>query len=64
MKPFVVPAGSARLFDLIKAKDQKFLNAFYFAVKDTLVAPDIKRGTEIAYDKASGKTHRLVTLMG
>ena len=49
LKPFEAPNNSQRLFDLIQLKDEKFLNAFYFAIKDTLVAADIKIGTEIAF---------------
>jgi structural maintenance of chromosome 4 len=38
------------------------LNAFYFAVKDTLVAEDIKIGTNIAFNQ--GRNYRVVTLNG
>ena len=36
LKSFQAPAGSQRLFDLVKPKNDKFLNTFYFAMKDTL----------------------------
>jgi chromosome segregation ATPase len=37
-----------RLFDLVKAKEEKFLTAFYFALRDTLVAKDLDQATRIA----------------
>lgn len=36
-----------RLFDLVKAKEDKFLTAFYFALRDTLVAKDLDQATRI-----------------
>lgn len=41
-KSFRAPTGSKRLYDLITPKDEKFLDAFYYALKDTLVTSDIK----------------------
>ena len=41
-KAYKAPNGSKRLYDLITPKDEKFLDAFYYALKDTLVTPDIK----------------------
>jgi chromosome segregation ATPase len=32
------------------SKDEKFLNTFYYALKNTLVVKDIKTGTHIAYN--------------
>ena len=49
---------------MITPKDEKFLNAFYFALKDTLVAADIKIGTHIAFNAVPGKKFRVVTLVG
>ena len=63
-KPFQAPPNSHRLFDLVQSKDQKFLNAFYFALKDTLVANDIKIASEIAFKNNQGKKHRVVTIKG
>ena len=37
-----------RLFDLVKPKEDKFLTAFYFALRDTLVAKDLDQATRIA----------------
>ena len=50
-----------RLFDLIKVQDESVLPAFYYAIRDTLVAKDMEQATRIAY----GKTRfRVVTLGG
>ncbi len=45
---FFSPEGVPRLFDLVKAKEEKFLTAFYFALRDTLVAKDLDQATRIA----------------
>lgn len=51
-----------RLFDLVKPKDAKFLPAFYFALRDTLVAGNLDDAMKIAYQ---GKTRfRVVTEEG
>ena len=51
-----------RLFDLVKPKDAKYLPAFYFALRDTLVAPNLDDAMKIAYQ---GKQRfRVVTLDG
>jgi structural maintenance of chromosome 4 len=60
-RAFQVPQSSQRLFDLIESKDEKFLNAFYFATKDTLVCDDIKIGTHVAFNSVQGRTFRVVT---
>jgi structural maintenance of chromosome 4 len=49
---------------LITPKDEKFLDAFYFALRDTLVAGDIKVGTQIAFNAVPGRKFRVVTLAG
>ena len=41
------PENVPRLFDLVKAKEDKFLTAFYFALRDTLVAKDLDQATRI-----------------
>ena len=41
------PENVPRLFDLVKPKDDKFLTAFYFALRDTLVAKDLDQATRI-----------------
>ncbi len=48
-KPFEEPANSKRLFDLVKIQDPKFADAFYFALKDTLVCENIDTASKIAY---------------
>ena len=51
-----------RLFDLVNPKDAKYLPAFYFALRDTLVAPSLDTAMKIAYQ---GKQRfRVVTLDG
>ena len=41
------PENVPRLFDLVKAKEDKFRTAFYFALRDTLVAKDLDQATRI-----------------
>ncbi|CAB3359778.1 Hypothetical predicted protein [Cloeon dipterum] len=43
------PENVPRLFDLIKVEDERVLPAFYFAVRDTLVANDLNQATRIAF---------------
>jgi structural maintenance of chromosome 4 len=61
-REFKAPPKSERLFDLIKPKEDQYLPAFYYALRNTLVSPDLDTATKIAYD---GNTrHRVVTLNG
>ena len=53
--------NAERLFDLVKIKNNKFINAFYFALRDTLVANDLKTASNIAYGSIR---RRVVTLNG
>ncbi|XP_033759958.1 structural maintenance of chromosomes protein 4-like isoform X2 [Pecten maximus] len=55
------PENVPRLFDLVKTKDDSYLPAFYFALRDTLVANDLEQATRIAYGKTR---YRVVTLQG
>lgn len=55
------PENVPRLFDLIKAKDSKFLPAFYHSLQNTLVAKDLAQANRIAY---GAKRWRVVTLDG
>lgn len=55
------PETVPRLFDLVKTKEEKILPAFYFALRDTLVANDLDQATRIAYGKTR---YRVVTLQG
>jgi structural maintenance of chromosome 4 len=60
-KEFKAPENVPRLFDLIKVRDEKFRTAFYFALRDTVVAQDIDQATRIAY---TPPRYRVVTLQG
>ena len=55
------PENVPRLFDLIKVNDPSLRPAFYFAVRDTLVAKDLEQATRIAYGAVR---YRVVTLNG
>lgn len=55
------PENVPRLFDLIKAKDPKFLPAYYHSLQNTLVATDLAQANRIAY---GAKRWRVVTLDG
>lgn len=61
LAPISTPEGAPRLFDLIKAKENKFRPAFYHALQDTLVANDLAQANRIAYGV---KRWRVVTLDG
>jgi len=64
-KVFKTPKGAHRLFDLIDLKDKRFANAFFFAVRNTLVAKDLDSATKIAFSGKDGKARfRVVTLNG
>ncbi|XP_070213062.1 structural maintenance of chromosomes protein 4-like [Littorina saxatilis] len=60
-RKITTPENVPRLFDLIKVKDGKILPAFYYAIRDTLVAKDLEQATRIAYGKTR---YRVVTLHG
>lgn len=67
-QPFRAVAGPSgqpapRLFDLVQVKDRQFLPAFYYALRDTLVAKDLDEATVIAYQGSQCK-FRVVTLDG
>ncbi|XP_062706860.1 structural maintenance of chromosomes protein 4 [Aedes albopictus] len=55
------PENVHRLFDLIRVEDERVLPAFYFALRDTLVAENLDQGQRIAY---GAKRYRVVTLGG
>ena len=50
-----------RLFDLVKVNNPDIRPAFYFALRDTLVAKDLDQAMRIAYGKTC---YRVVTLAG
>jgi structural maintenance of chromosome 4 len=55
------PENVPRLFDLIKVKDERVKPAFYFGLRDTLVANTIEQASRVAY----GRTRfRVVSLTG
>ncbi|XP_071085692.1 structural maintenance of chromosomes protein 4-like [Haliotis cracherodii] len=60
-RKITTPENVPRLFDLVKTKDAAILPAFYFALRDTLVAKDLDQATRIAYGKTR---YRVVTLTG
>lgn len=55
------PENVPRLFDLIKVEDARVLPAFYYALRNTLVANDLNQATRIAYGR---ERFRVVTLKG
>ena len=55
------PEKAPRLFDLVRISDPALAPAFYFALRDTLVANDINQATRIAY---GATRYRVVTLGG
>ena len=50
-----------RLFDQIRVKDDKYLPAFYFALKNTLFTRDLETANKVAY---GATRHRVVTADG
>ncbi|XP_010125416.1 PREDICTED: structural maintenance of chromosomes protein 4, partial [Chlamydotis macqueenii] len=56
------PENTLRLFDLVKVEDEKVRLAFYFALRDTLVANNLEEATRVAFQK--DKRWRVVTLQG
>ncbi len=60
--PPQIPGQAQRLFDLIKCSDD-VKPAFYYALRDTLVARDLDEATAIAYQNGRA-TWRVVTLNG
>ncbi|XP_066938729.1 structural maintenance of chromosomes protein 4 [Macrobrachium rosenbergii] len=55
------PENVPRLFELIRMNDERVKTAFYYALRDTLVANDMDQAARIAYGKVR---HRVVTLKG
>lgn len=60
--PIHTPEESPRLFDMVRVKDESVRPAFYFALRDTLVAQDMEQATRIAFQK--DRRWRVVTLKG
>uniref|UniRef100_F1KR40 Structural maintenance of chromosomes protein n=1 Tax=Ascaris suum TaxID=6253 RepID=F1KR40_ASCSU len=61
-KPDHTPENVPRLFDLIRVADRAVLPAFYYALRDTLVADDIATATRVGV--GGRERHRVVTLKG
>ncbi|XP_043229658.1 structural maintenance of chromosomes protein 4-like isoform X2 [Amphibalanus amphitrite] len=59
--PIQTPENVPRLFDLVQVKDERVRTAFYYALRDTLVADDLTQATRIGYGR---QRHRVVTLRG
>ncbi|CAJ1065334.1 structural maintenance of chromosomes protein 4 isoform X1 [Xyrichtys novacula] len=62
MAPIQTPENSPRLFDMVRVKDESVRPAFYFALRDTLVAHDMEQATRMAFQK--DRRWRVVTLKG
>lgn len=60
-KSIQTPEHVPRLFDLVRMNDNRVKTAFYFALRDTLVANDLDQASRIAYGRVR---HRVVTLKG
>ena len=60
-KNYQCPEGTQRLIDLVKYDDNRLQNAFYFALRDTLVTSNIETATKVGYGQ---NRHRVVTLDG
>ena len=61
LSPIDTPEDVPRLFDLVKAKDDKFRPAFFSVLHNTLVAEDLEQANRIAYGP---RRWRVVTLDG
>lgn len=59
--PIQTPIDVPRLFDLIQPQQEKFIQAFYSVLRDTLVAKDLNQANNVAYGK---RRYRVVTLDG
>lgn len=62
-RAFQAPVGTDRLFDLVRVKDDRFKLAFYYALRDTLVADNLDLATKVAFASKT-KKHRVVTRQG
>uniref|UniRef100_A0A8C9AWQ0 Structural maintenance of chromosomes protein n=1 Tax=Phocoena sinus TaxID=42100 RepID=A0A8C9AWQ0_PHOSS len=62
MTKIQTPENTPRLFDLVQVKDEEIRQAFYFALRDTLVADNLDQATRVAYQK--DRRWRVVTLQG
>ena len=58
------PEGCPRLFDLVRCSNERIRLAFYFAMRDTLVANDLEQASRIAYTPENKRWRRVVTAKG
>ncbi|KAL0027544.1 hypothetical protein WJX77_009918 [Trebouxia sp. C0004] len=57
------PEGVPRLFDLVRVREERVRLAFYFALRDTVVADSLDQASRIAYGKDK-RWGRVVTIKG
>ncbi|KAF8072407.1 SMC4 [Scenedesmus sp. PABB004] len=57
-------AGVPRLFDLVRPSDPKLRLAFWYALRNTLVADSLEQASRIAYGSRDRRFARVVTLQG
>ncbi|XP_062409333.1 structural maintenance of chromosomes protein 4 [Sardina pilchardus] len=62
MGAIATPESIPRLFDMVAVKEEAVRPAFYFALRDTLVARDLEQATKVAFHK--DKRWRVVTMQG
>ncbi|KRT84933.1 hypothetical protein AMK59_1715 [Oryctes borbonicus] len=55
------PENVFRLYDLVKVNDDRVKTAFYYALRDTLVADNLEQASRVAY---GAQRFRVVTLQG
>lgn len=58
---FCRPEELPRLFDLIRVENEELKPAFYYGLRDTLVANNLDQATRVAYGR---ERYRVVTLKG
>ncbi|RMZ56099.1 hypothetical protein APUTEX25_004523 [Auxenochlorella protothecoides] len=61
--PPATPESAPRLYDLVRCGDERMRPAFFFALRDTLVAADLDQAARIAYGP-DPRWRRVVTLAG
>ena len=52
-----------RLFDLVRVKDDQIRTAFFFALRNTLVADDLKQATDIAFQVISAPCRKRLDML-
>lgn len=58
------PENVPRLFDLIRVNDDRVKTAFYYALRETLVAENLEQAVRLGYGTYGGKRYRVITLAG